>query len=136
MRKDHLSKKQRSVLMSAIKPKNTKFEVSYYADLKNYGLKFKKHLKTIRGTPDIVFPDKRICVFLESDFWHGWYYPVWKKSLPEYWQTKIERNRKRDKRTIGYLKRNGWIVLRIWEHQIKYNKQKTIMRLLNTLNNS
>jgi DNA mismatch endonuclease (patch repair protein) len=40
-------------------------------------------------------------------------------SNKDYWNTKIERNRIRDKKTSKALKENGWTVIRIWEHEIK-----------------
>ena len=120
---DKLTKEGRSSLMSKIRSKDTKFELKFINLLKKEGLKgFKLNVKEIKGKPDIVFEKEKICIFLDSDFWHGWQYPRWKHQLKnDFWREKIERNRKRDKKITQYLKRNGWIVIRFWEHDLTRN---------------
>jgi DNA mismatch endonuclease, patch repair protein len=128
---DKISKTKRSKLMSRIRSKNTAFEKAFISQIKeNITQIFQKHIKKIKGNPDVVYNSSRLCVFLDSDFWHGWQYPRWKHLLKNaFWRNKIEANRKRDRRTTRYLKRNGWKVLRIWEHQIKINPLKQIKRI-------
>jgi len=128
---DKMSKERRSVLMSKIRSKNTKFETNFIRELeKTVPLKFKTHVSEIKGTPDIVFTKQKICVFLDSDFWHGWQYPRWRHLLKnKFWTDKIENNRKRDARTTRYLKQNGWRVIRFWEHQLKINPERNIARI-------
>ena len=93
-------------------------------------IKFQTNAISIRGKPDIVFQKDKVCVFLDSNFWHGWYYPRWKHLLKnDFWREKIENNRKRDRKTTAYLKKNGWTVLRFWEHEIKKNPKKTIIKI-------
>ena len=106
---DKMSKEKRSDLMSKVRSKNTKLESDFIKLLnKSVRRKFKTHVNSLRGTPDIVFGKERVCVFLDSDFWHGWQYPRWKHLLKNrFWRDKIEKNRKRDQRTTQYLKRNG-----------------------------
>lgn len=87
--------------------------------------------KELKGKPDIVFNRNKLCVFLDSDFWHGWQYPRWKHLLKNnFWRHKIEANRKRDKRNTVWLRRNGWTVLRIWEHNIKKDINAEIDNIL------
>jgi len=118
---DLLSDKKRSERMSKIRSTNTKLEQKFIILLrKATRKKFKTNLASIKGKPDIVFQEERICVFLDSDFWHGWYYPRWKHLLKnDFWRHKIERNRRRDRLTTDFLRKNHWHVIRIWEHDLK-----------------
>ncbi|WP_404995886.1 very short patch repair endonuclease [Burkholderia cepacia] len=72
------------------------------------------------GKPDFVFRKARVCVFVDGCFWHGC--PKCSRlpsSNVEYWSTKIERNKTRDRLVSKSLKHDGWRVLRIWEHELK-----------------
>lgn len=87
----------------------------------------------LRGKPDFVFRAKRIALFLDGCFWHGC--PKCKKvpaSNTAYWTRKIEGNRKRDRATSAQLRRDGWKVLRIWEHQLK-NLERVLARIKRAL---
>jgi len=112
--------------MSKIRSKDTKFESEFISLLKKEDIKgFKLNVKDIKGKPDIVFKKEKICIFLDSDFWHGWQYPRWKHLLKnDFWREKIEKNRKRDKKITQYLRRKEWKVIRIWEHDIKKYESK------------
>ncbi len=107
--------------MSKIRSSGTQFENDFVLELKKRtGKKFIINAKDLRGKPDIVFQKEKICVFLDSDFWHGWQYPRWKKILKnDFWKEKIENNRARDRKNTAHLRRNGWRVVRIWGHEIK-----------------
>jgi len=77
----------------------------------------------LTGKPDFVFPKERLVVFVDGCFWHG--HPTLcriPESNKEYWNTKIERNKKRDKEVNKALKNNGWKVLRIWENEVALKK--------------
>ena len=129
---EKLSPDKRSALMSKIRSKNTKFEEEFIslASLKISNI-FMTHVKTLAGTPDLVFEYEKVCVFLDSDFWHGWQYPRWKHLLKDdFWREKISKNRRRDIRNTRLLKRTGWKVIRLWEHQIKFSPEKAIDRIL------
>ncbi len=128
---DKISKERRSILMSKILSKSTKFELEFIKSLKNSTKKeFKTNVSELKGKPDIVFENEKICVFLDSDFWHGWQYPRWRHLLKnEFWKEKILNNRNRDIKSTRYLKRRGWNVVRIWEHQIKTNKDNCVARI-------
>jgi len=113
---DRVSKSVRSLIMSKVKSKNTKCELALCDALKEAGLtNFKKHYKVL-GKPDIAFPEKKLAVFCDSDFWHG------KKNVPEtnreYWEKKFERNKKRDRKVNVELKKSGWKILRISEKSV------------------
>lgn len=107
--------------MSKIRSRDTKFEQEFIAELRKMTRKrFQTNVASIKGKPDIVFPKEKICIFLDSDFWHGWNYPRWKHLLKnDFWREKIEKNRKRDKKITIYLRKNNWKVFRIWEHRFK-----------------
>jgi DNA mismatch endonuclease (patch repair protein) len=82
------------------------------------------------GRPDFVFRDRRVVVFVDGDFWHGWRFPVWRDKLSEAWEAKIEANRRRDARNFRRLRRQGWKVVRIWEHQLDADPQVCLQRVL------
>ncbi len=128
---DLLPIKKRSELMSKIRSRGTKFEREFIVSLrKTTRKKFQTNIASIKGKPDIVFQKDKVCVFLDSDFWHGWYYPRWKHLLKnDFWREKIENNRKRDRRTTAYLRKNGWTVLRFWEHAIKKKPENIILKI-------
>lgn len=110
--------------MSKIKNKDTKIEVMLRRELWNRGLRYRKNSLKIYGKPDIVFIGKRIAVFCDSEFWHGYNWAERKKdfkSHQEFWIPKIERNISRDKEVTAMLKNDGWIVLRFWGCEIKRN---------------
>jgi DNA mismatch endonuclease, patch repair protein len=89
---------------------------------------------TICQSPNILEISIANVVFLDSDFWHGWQYPRWKHLLKnDFWRNKIEANRARDKKNTALLRRNGWTVLRIWEHNIKKDMNKSIGKVLELL---
>ena len=127
---DKFDKKTRSTIMSKIRAKNTSLEVNFRKLLWKYGLKgYRIHYK-LPGKPDIVFVSKRIVIFLDGDFWHGY---NWKKlgKIPpkEYWQDKIQKNIDRAKKYNRMLRKDGWNVLRFWEHELKKNPEKCIKKI-------
>jgi DNA mismatch endonuclease, patch repair protein len=132
---DLISRRKRSALMSKIRSRGTKFEIEFIKSLKgSTQKKFRTNVKSILGCPDIVFKEQELCVFLDSDFWHGWQYPRWKHLLKDdFWREKIERNRARDRKVSVMLRKNGWIVKRIWEHSIKENPNKSLNAILRLL---
>lgn len=133
---DRISEKERSAVMSRIRSRGTKLESEFIDRLRaNTRKSFRQNVKEIRGTPDIVFDRYRVCVFLDSDFWHGWQYPRWRHLLKnDFWRNKIESNRTRDKKNTAWLRRNGWNVVRIWEHNIKKDVDREIDKILKLIN--
>jgi len=127
---DKFDKQTRSAIMSKIKDKNTSLEVNFRKLLWRKGLKRYRIHYNLPGKPDIVFVSRKIVMFLDGDFWHGY---NWKKlgKIPpkKYWQGKIQKNIDRAKRYNKQLKRDGWIVLRFWEHDIKKNPEKCIKKI-------
>jgi len=115
---DNLTKAQRSYCMSRVKGKDTLLEQSVRSALHRRGYRFRKHVSSLPGKPDIVFPNGRIAVFIDGDFWHGWRYPQWRKKLTPWWQAKIEATRARDRRNRQRLRAMGWTVIRVWQHEL------------------
>jgi len=134
---DKISKERRSAVMSKIRSRDTKFEEDFIQALKRATkMKFEKNVHLIKGKPDIVFKRVKVCVFLDSDFWHGWQYPRWRHLLKnDFWREKIENNRARDRKTTFFLRKHGWAVIRIWEHAIKNNINPEIHKIIKTLKN-
>lgn len=132
---DLLTPRKRSKRMSGIRSRQTRFEMEFIAALrKSTSYRFRTNATDIKGKPDIVFWKQKLCVFLDSDFWHGWQFPRWKHLLKnDFWRTKIIVNRRRDLKTTSYLRRHGWHVVRIWEHAIKSNRNFQISRITEVL---
>ena len=126
---DNLTLKQRSYTMSRIRSKDTAPELRVRRLVHARGLRFRKHCRAIAGCPDLLFVGAKVAVFVDGDFWHGWRFPQWKHKLTSYWRTKIERNRRRDARTFQLLRRQGWIVIRLWEHSINQDAAACIDRI-------
>lgn len=107
-----------------IKSKNTKIELILGKAIWAKGMRYRKNDKTVFGKPDFVFKGKKIAVFCDSEFWHGYNYLVKGerfKTNVEFWEKKILRNIERDKEVNQKLKSEGWIILRFWGKEIQKN---------------
>lgn len=119
---DVFSKEKRSKIMRAIKGKDTKEEVRLAKALWKRGYRYRKHDKTVFGTPDLSFKKYKIAIFVDGEFFHGKDWENVKKRLDsnkDYWINKIERNRERDVQVNNYLASKGWIVLRFWSKDVQ-----------------
>lgn len=119
---DKLTPEQRHKNMQAVKSKDSKIECLLRQELWNRGLRYRKNVNSVFGHPDIAFIGKRIAVFCDSEFWHGYDWENRKsdiKSNKEFWISKIERNMARDEEVNTYLTSHGWTVLRFWGKQIQ-----------------
>ncbi len=129
---DKLTPLQRSINMSKIKSENTSPEVFVFRELKNMGIKFKKHYKT-HGKPDIAFPKQKIAVFINGEFWHGRNFKNYQNKLQEFWVKKISLNILRDKNNYKKLKNEGWVIIKIWDKDLKKNPQREIKKITKAL---
>ena len=129
-RGDIMDPATRSAVMSRIRGKDTLPERTLGEALTRLGLSWESHAKDLPGRPDLVFRENRVVIFVDGDFWHGWRFPQWKDKLSINWEEKISRNRVRDQRNHRRLRRSGWQVLRIWEHQIHGNLEQAVGRVL------
>jgi DNA mismatch endonuclease, patch repair protein len=116
--------------MSRIRGKGTKPEKAVAELLARANLSWEEHAKDLRGRPDFVLRSARVIIFVDGDFWHGWRFPTWRLKLSEKWERKIEANRLRDARNFKALRRAGWKVIRLWEHQIKKSPADCLARIL------
>lgn len=122
---DVFSKEKRSEIMSKIRSEGTQAELAVFKELRKRKVYFQKHYKGVAGKPDIALPRNKKAVFIDGDFWHGYRFSKIKNRLPKkYWLGKIESNIARDKRNRAALKRAGWEVLRVWEHEVDKNLSK------------
>ena len=118
------TKEQISYNMQQVKNKDSKIEVLLRKELWSRGIRYRKNVNRIYGKPDIVFIGKKIAVFCDSEFWHGYNWEERKKdfkSHQEFWIPKIERNMERDAEVTAKLESEGWTVLRFWGNEIKKN---------------
>ena len=121
---DNHTPEQRRKNMQAVKNKNTKIELMLRKALWARGLRYRKNSSKVFGHPDIVFIGRKVAVFCDSEFWHGYDWENKKneiKTRQDFWIQKIERNIQRDKEVNDQLKSRGWIVLRFWGNDIKMN---------------
>lgn len=124
---DKHTPEQRHKNMQAIKNKDSDIELLLRKELWARGLHYRKNVKKVYGHPDIAFMGKKIAVFCDSEFWHGY---DWEnrnqdiKTRREFWVSKIERNIQRDVDVTEKLRQEGWIVLRFWGKEIKANPQR------------
>jgi len=120
--------------MSLIQSKNTRPEILLRkllsATLFKKGYRYRLHYDKLPGKPDIVFVALRIAIFVDGSFWHGYKYKRGQHLSSEYWEPKIIRNMKRDKKVSRELRNMGWTVIRVWEHQLKKNPQAVLQRIL------
>ena len=118
------TKEQISLNMKAVKNKDSQIELLLRKELWSRGLRYRKNSNKVFGHPDIVFICKKVAVFCDSEFWHGYNWDERKKdfkSHQEFWIPKIERNMERDAEVTARLESEGWIVLRFWGNEIKKN---------------
>jgi DNA mismatch endonuclease (patch repair protein) len=129
-RGDFMSAETRSRLMSRIKGQNTGPELAMEKLLLGVAIDFERHDRSLPGKPDFVLRKERIAIFVDGDFWHGWRFPLWERKLNEKWRDKISANRARDQRNFAKLRRIGWKVIRIWEHQLESSLDRCLERIL------
>ena len=129
---DKITKEKRSYIMSRIRGTRPKPELIVKDSID--GRKLRYQPKGIPERPDFANKTKRIAVFIDGCFWHRCpkcYKPP--KSNKKYWKAKIERNTKRDKDVNRKMRKEGWTVLRFWEHQITKNHQQAIGKIIQEL---
>lgn len=119
---DNLTPEQRHKNMQAIKNKDSKIEKLLRKTLWDRGVRYRKNVNTVYGKPDLAFKGKKIAVFCDGEFWHGYNWESRKqdlKSNQSYWYAKIERNMARDAEVNKALQNDGWKVIRFWGKDIK-----------------
>jgi DNA mismatch endonuclease (patch repair protein) len=133
---DHLTLEQRSRAMKSVKLKDGSLEKIVQRELRAKGVRFRCHVHSLPGCPDIVFPKVRVAVFVDGDFWHGWRLSSWEHKLSKFWRDKLRANRRRDQRNFRRLRSRGWTVIRIWQHQLQRDKRACLNRILRWVKSS
>ena len=117
---DTVSKRKRSEIMSKVRSKDSKIEVNFRKVIWEAGFRYRKNPTKYFGKPDLVLKKYKTVIFVDSCFWHGCKQhcrlPATRK---RFWNEKIERNKKRDKKVNRHYKKIGWNVIRVWEHDLK-----------------
>ena len=127
---DIFSKAERSRIMAAIKSKGNRSTEKAAASLfRKNKLNGWRSSYALPGTPDFAFPKKRLVVFTDGCFWHGCRPCKSLDRLKKPWVRKITANRARDRRDGIALRRMGWKVLRVWEHQFRRGPDSIVARV-------
>ena len=120
---DPLSTAERSARMAKVRGTGNKSTEGLVeaALIENGIVGWEKHPKGVVGKPDFYFPTWRLAVFVDGCFWHAC--PICNRNAPtargEFWRNKIDENRRRDNRQRRLLRRQGYHVMRVWEHQLR-----------------
>lgn len=127
---------EHSLKMSKIRGRgNQSTEVKLKMHLVRQGIVgWKMHQKMGKSRPDFVFPSEKLVVFIDGCFWHGC--PICgriPKTNKAYWKKKIELNKERDRRNSRAIRRLGYRVIRIWEHQIQRDVKRPLARIQSAL---
>lgn len=123
---DKVSQEKRSEIMSKVRNKNTKPELTVRSLAHRLGYRFRLHRKDLPGKPDLVFPKFKKVIFVHGCFWHGHDCKAGKnrpKSNIEFWEKKLSGNIERDKKNLKALSKLGWEPLIIWECETKNHAQ-------------
>ena len=117
--------------MAAIKGANTKPEELVRKYLFSKGFRYRKNVRALPGSPDVVLPKYKTVIFVNGCFWHKhdckWF--KWPRTNADFWKEKITKNVERDARNAELLKEAGWKVLTVWECELKENKEETLNNL-------
>lgn len=118
--------------MSRVRSSGSAIEESLGKALWRAGFRYRKQYR-IMGRPDFVLVNRRIAIFCDSNFWHGYRWGERRraehKTNTAYWFAKIDRNRTRDRVVNRGLRAAGWIVIRFWEHDILSDVEECVRRV-------
>lgn len=134
---DRITKEQRSYNMSKIKGKDTNIEVKVRKYLYHHGYRYRKNVKGLPGTPDILLTKQRIAIFVNGCFWHHHYnckLAVYPKSRIDYWKTKIDKNVDNDIKNYNLLKQLDYKVIVIWECELNEAFDSRMRELVEEVN--
>ena len=124
---DIFTPEKRSWVMSRIRSKDTKIEKKTASMLRKNKIRYRR-FPNVFGSPDFVV-EKKVLVFCDGDFWHGYQYGRKKKPPKKFWRDKIERNMERDRKVGRKLRADGWHVVRLWEHDIETSPEKCVGKI-------
>lgn len=144
---DTVSPEVRSKIMSKIHGKDTKPEVMLRKELWHRGWRYRKNLRKLPGSPDIVLTKYRLCIFVDSEFFHGkgFYgglesrkYESLEEQLshsnhPDYWIPKIKRNMERDREVDAELAEDGWHIIHFWSRDVMKKTDECVQAVEETI---
>jgi DNA mismatch endonuclease, patch repair protein len=132
---DVFTRAKRSAVMAAIRSKDTKPELVVRRALHRMGVRYRLHVASLPGHPDIVVPRAKLIVQIKGCFWHG--HRCLKGRVPQgnrrYWLAKIEGNKSRDKRNERRLRAKGWRVRTVWECRVRRSELAELTDYLSAL---
>ena len=118
---DRFTPEQRSVLMSRIRGRDTRPELSVRRQVHGMGYRYRLYRRDLPGRPDLVFPGRRKVIFVHGCFWHQ--HDCLRAGRPSsnrtFWDAKLDRNVARDRENVEALEGLGWSVLVIWECEVR-----------------
>lgn len=129
---DHVDQATRSLIMAAVHSEDTGPEMAVRKIIHRLGYRYRLHVRSLPGRPDLVFPSRRKAIFVHGCFWHRHpkcRYATSPKTRKEFWQVKFASNVARDHRARRELKRMDWAVLTVWQCELK--KPDKLMERLN-----
>jgi DNA mismatch endonuclease (patch repair protein) len=118
---DTVSVTTRSEIMSRVRSKDTRPEMTVRRLIHKAGFRYRLHVADLPGRPDLVFPKRKKVIFIHGCFWHshtGCQHARVPKSRTSFWTAKFESNKTRDERNIDALTQAGWKVLVLWECEL------------------
>ena len=133
---DRMTPEQRHDCMASIHSEDTRPEQVVRRELWQRGYRFRKCVRTLPGTPDIVLPKYRTCIFVNGCFWHGHKGCskfVMPKTRTEFWANKIARNRERDLVNIQRLESIGWSAITVWECELGKSSIENTMEKIESM---
>ena len=129
---DIFTKAKRSEVMSRIRSRgNRDTELALIRIFRAHGITGWRRHQRVFGNPDFVFPKRRLAVFVDGCFWHGCpKHETKPRNNAAFWRKKFAANKARDRLVTWTLRRAGWHVLRIWEHELaRKNEARLVIRL-------
>ena len=134
---DRISADQRSLIMSHIRGKDTSIEIQVRSYLFNAGFRFRKNVRKLPGTPDIVLKKYKTVIFINGCFWHhhkGCKHATIPKTNVDYWENKFQKNIANDNKNKRELRKLGYKVIVVWECELKKNFEKRMGKLIKEIN--
>lgn len=126
---DTFTKAERSRIMAAVKSKDTTPEMVVRRIVHGLGFRYRLHVRSLPGTPDLVFPRLRKVIDVRGCFWHM--HGCRSCRIPTtrltYWTRKLTGNTLRDRQNARELRRSGWEVLTVWECQTKNDATRRLL---------
>lgn len=129
----------RSRMMAGIRSGDTKPEKLLRKALHSLGFRYRLHVPSLLGRPDLVFPKYHAVLFVHGCFWHGHDCPLFRMpgTRKDFWENKLRRNRERDIEVRKILLATGWRLGIVWECTLKGKKkiglEKTVSRIVEWL---